>query len=308
MDVSVVIVNWNTKRLLLRCLESLCKVSSCVSTEIIVVDNGSEDGSAMAVREWFPETTLIENQENLGFAKANNKGIAAATGRYVCLVNSDVEVLDGCLEALCKYMDENPSIGIAGPKILWPDGFLQDSCRKFPGLWNNFCETFYLNRLLPHSSFFSGEHMMYMPHDRICKVDFLAGCFMMVRRSAFEEVGLLDEQFFIYAEEVDWCKRFRDARWDVVFFPHAAAIHVGRASSRNDPLRFNIESQKARLQYWRKHHTFLGVTGYRLICLLYYMSKMMWMGVVYLLRPSLRQELVSGIRNSCACVQHVLCS
>lgn len=230
-----------------------------------MVDNGSTDGSPEAVESQFPQVTLIRNKENLGFARANNIGIRASTGRYLCLINSDVVVLDGCIEKLVAFMDENSKVGIAGPRILNQDGSLQVSCRHFPSIWNNLCQALGLNYLFPKSAFFSEPFMKYWTHDKVRKVDVITGCFWMVRHKAIDEVGLLDEDFFIYGEDIDWCKRFHLAGWDVVFYPEARAIHIGGASSGNAPIKFYLEMQKADLQYWRKHHGRSGKLIYSMI-------------------------------------------
>ncbi len=253
-DISIVIVSWNARDFLLQCLKSILERESRKALEVIVVDNGSTDGSYESVKEAFREVILIQNNENLGFARANNIGILKSTGRYVCLMNSDIQVLGDCLDRMVEYMDENQPVGMLGPRILWGDMKLQSTCRRFPGLWNNFCSAAGLSRLFRKSRVFAGEHMLYFPHDRIQKVDALVGCFMMVRRRALEEVGLLDERFFIYGEDIDWCKRFWKSGWEVVFYPRAESIHYGRKSSSNAPLRFALEQEKAVLQYWKKHH------------------------------------------------------
>lgn len=254
VDVSVIIVNWNTRGLLLKCLETIYEGTRTVSFEVIVVDNASSDGSAAAVREQFPAVTLIANDDNLGFSKANNAGIRVSRGRYVCLVNSDVEVHDGCLDELCAFMDADPSVGVVGPRVVSPDGSMQSTCRKLPSLWNNFCPAVGLNKLFPGVPWLSGEHMFYFPHDRRREVDVLVGCFLMARRPAVTEVGLLDEQFFIYGEDIDWCRRFGTSGWKVTFYPGAGAMHRGRSSSSSDPERFSIEGLRANRQYWAKHH------------------------------------------------------
>jgi GT2 family glycosyltransferase len=265
MDISVIIVNWNTRNFLEQCLESLTSAHPSRSTEIIVVDNASSDGSPEMVEGQFPRVRLIRNRENLGFAKANNIGIRESTGRYVALVNSDIKVLGNCLDPLAHYLDQHPDVGNVGPRILNRDMTLQSSCRKFPSLWNNFCEASGLFRLFPSSSFFSTEHMLYSPHDKIVDVDVLVGCFWMVRRETLDRIGLLDEDFFIYAEDVDWCRRCWRAGWRITFFPGVEAIHYRAASSANDPARFAVEQQRAVLHYWAKHHRPLGCFGIRVI-------------------------------------------
>jgi GT2 family glycosyltransferase len=304
-DISVIVVSWNAKRYLLECLESLTAQRPTRTMETIVVDNGSSDGSPEMVHEKFPGVSLIENGENLGFAKANNIGIRNSKGRYVCLVNSDVKVLESTLDRLCDFMDQNPRVGIVGPKVFWPNGTLQDSCRTFPSLWNNICSSLWLSRVFPKSRFFSGEHMTYFPHDKVCKVDSLVGAFLMVRREAIEQVGLLDEQFFIYYEEVDWCKRFWNKGWQVVFYPDAEIIHYGRASSSNSPLRFSLEQQGTQLQYWKKHHGRAAQIGIVLIIFLRHVIRLLVAALDYLMRPSKRNQAVAAMTESRSCLQRL---
>jgi hypothetical protein len=207
MDISVVILSWNDKQHLDGLLKSLANSTGTRSMEIIVVDNASTDGSPEMVETEFPGVKLIKNKENLGFPKGNNVGVMASRGKYVYLLNSDIKVLDGCIDALADYLDQNPRVGMVGPKILNRDMTHQSSCRTFPTLWNNFCSAAGLAKAFAGSKFFSGEHMMYFKGDRTLEVDVLVGCFWAVRREAIDQFGLLDEGFFIYAEDVDWCKR-----------------------------------------------------------------------------------------------------
>ncbi len=264
-DLSIVIVNWNTRQLVLDCIRSIYETAKECRMQVIVVDNASEDGSVQAVRQQFPQVEVIENRENLGFARGNNQGMAVAEGRYLCLINSDVVVLEGCLNHLMNYLDAHPQVGMVGPKLLWKDRTLQWSCRKFPSLWNTFCPAVGLPRLFPRVPFFSGEHMGYFPHDRVCQVDVLVGAFLMVRREAYEQVGGMDENYFMYCEEVDWCRRFHDAGWKIVFLPEAQAVHYGGGSSDREPVRFFREYCLSLVKYWKKHHSPLEVCLFRLI-------------------------------------------
>ena len=254
-DVSVIIVNWNTKDLVLKCINSAIETKDAFSQEIIVVDNASSDGSAEAIERDYPDVKVIRNEKNYGFARANNIGIEKSKGRYVCLVNSDVQVMSRTIGYLIDYMDKNPHAGIAGPKILWPDLTLQDSCRKYPTLWTKFCDTAALHRLFPNTAAFSGEHMKYFAHDRIMKVDSLAGCFMMIRQAALKEVGRFDEQYYIYSEETDLCKRFHAAGWDIMFLPEVRVVHHHGASTAKDPIKYAVLQQRSLLKYWKKHHS-----------------------------------------------------
>jgi len=304
-DVSVIIVSWNAKEHLLDCLCSLSHQSGVVG-EIIAVDNGSSDGSCDAVENQFPQVKLIKNGENLGFAKTNNIGIRASRGRYVCLINSDVIVLEDCIEKLIEFMDKNSHVGMAGPRILNPDRTLQPSCRHFPSIWNNLCHAVGLNKVFPKSAFFSEPLMRCWPHDKIRSVDVLSGCFLVVRREALDNVGLLDEDFFIYGEDIDWCRRFQEAGWDVVFYPEAQAIHTGGASSSNAPIKFYLEMQKADLQYWRKHHGSFGEAAYRITILLRHMLRVIARALEYCFCPSRRETIHFKLQRSFACIRWIL--
>ncbi|HVM59664.1 MAG TPA: glycosyltransferase family 2 protein [Verrucomicrobiae bacterium] len=258
MNVSVVIVSWNARRYLEECLASLYETTAPVPPEVIVVDNASSDGSPQMVEQRFPQVTLIRCGENLGFARANNIGIRESHRRYIALVNSDVKVLGSCFATLVAFLDQHPEAGLVGPKVLNTDLTTQSNCRRFPSPWNNFCAATGLARLLGRRRLFSGEQMFDFDYDQVRPVDVLAGCFWMIRREAMEAVGLLDEGFYIYAEDLDWCRRCWNAGWQVVFCPEARAIHHRGGSSVNDPIRFAVEQNRAVLRYWRKHH---GIAG-----------------------------------------------
>lgn len=301
MALSIIIVSWNAKGHLINCLNSLSKFKKD-GCEIIVVDNGSTDGSPELVETQFPQVQLIRNNENLGFARANNIGIWASAGRYVCLINSDVIVQDGCIEKLIEFMDKNPSAGLAGPRIFNPDRTLQYSCFHFPSIWNNFSQVLGLNKLFPASPFFSEQIMKYWLHDCERRVDALNGCFWMIRRKAIDEVGLLDENFFFYGEDIDWCKRFHNAGWEVVFYPEAAVIHFGGASSSNAPVRFYIEMQKADLRYWRKHHGRLGQSAYWMIILLRQSVRLPVYVLIYIFRPDVRSNAIFKLKRALTCI------
>jgi GT2 family glycosyltransferase len=267
VDISVVIVGWNARRYLELCLESLTDQPPRRSMEIIVVDNASSDGSADMIAARFPQVKLIKSSENLGFAKGNNVAIRECHGRYIALVNPDVIVFPGCLDSLADFLDQNPKVGNVGPRVLNPDRTLQSSCRRFPTLWNNFCSATGLAGRFKNSRFFAGEHMFYFPHDRTLAVDILVGCFSMIRREAFDAVGLLDENLFMYGDDVDWCRRCWKAGWQVVFYPGAEAIHDRGKITAPYPVRFAVAQQRSVVYYWTKHHSFIGVLGIRSIML-----------------------------------------
>jgi GT2 family glycosyltransferase len=245
MDLSVIIVSWNTKNLLLDCLRSLTSQITLDRNEIVVVDNGSHDGSPDAVRTQFPHVTLIRSDVNRGFSAANNLGLEKSAGRYVILVNPDVLVSPGSLQLMKAYMDENPSVGLLGPRVLNPDGTLQLSCTRRPTVWNAFARAIGLDNLIPG--------LTYFPHDRSRDVEVLSGCLLMARRKAIHTVGVLDERYFMYAEDKDWCTRFNAAGWKVVYYPRAEIIHFGGSSSSLVPVKSYIQMLDSNVKYWRKH-------------------------------------------------------
>lgn len=298
MDFSFIIVNWNAKRDILECLKSLVKESKGRNAEIIVVDNGSTDGSTKAIREFFPGVMLIENVKNLGFAMANNMGIRNSKGKYVCLVNSDVTVLEGSIGTMHDYMERHPKVGILGPQILNTDYTIQPSCKSFPTLWNSFCRTMALDSFFPKTRFFEGEFMTYWAHDTLRPVDIIVGCFWMARRTAIDEVGLLDERFFIYSEDKDWCKRFHEKGWEVIYIPDAKVIHYGGASSANEPIRFYLEMQKANLQYWEKHHDSISTVLFRLMLIVHNIFRLIGYNIVKIYSKESSKDIFEKIERS----------
>jgi GT2 family glycosyltransferase len=273
IDISVVIVGWNAKHYLELCLDSLEKAPPRRSMEVFVVDNASTDGSAEMIEAKYPWVKLIKSPENLGFSKGNNVAIRQCQGRYVALVNPDVIVFPGCLDALADFLDENPKVGNVGPRVLNPDMSMQSTCRRFPTLWNNFCSAARLESMFKGSRFFAGEHMFYFAHDRTLAVDVIVGCFSMIRRETFDEIGLLDEGLFMYGDDVDWCRRARNAGWQVMFFPGGQAIHDRGKTTAPYPVRFAVAQQRSVLHYWTKHHSFLGVLGIRTIMFLHHLGR-----------------------------------
>lgn len=248
-DVSVVVVTWNALPFLEQCLESVR------GEDVVVVDHGSSDGTVAFVRERFPEVRVIE-QENRGMGGGNNAGMRAADGRYFFLLNSDAWVVndpllgDG-LERLVAFADEHPEAAVVGPKLLNTDGTLQRSVRGEPTLWRLATEYLFIRKLAPRSRLLNPLYRGDFDHDRAAEVDWLFGPALLVRREAADAVGLFDEDFFMFSEEVDWMTRFRRAGWTVLFFPGAEVVHVGGASHGG---RMYVENLRGHLRYFAKHH------------------------------------------------------
>jgi GT2 family glycosyltransferase len=279
--ISVIIVSWNACGYLRDCLASVRQTGGTAVHEVIVVDNASSDGSPEMVALEFPEVVLIRAEKNLGFARANNLALKQATGSLLALVNSDVLVHPECFQRLAAFFEAHPAAGLAGPKVFGRDGLLQRTCRRLPTVWNSTCRLLALDRVLSRWPAFSGFEMRHWQHDRQAEVEVLSGCFLVARRTAVQQVGPLDERFFFYAEDIDWCKRFRDAGWKIVFVAEATATHFGGGSSANAPLRYSIEILRANLAYWKKHHGWLG----RII---FYLFSTIHHGLRFALRAFLR--------------------
>ena len=257
-----------------RCLASIRETCDTLNPEVIVVDNASTDGSADMVADEFPEAILVRAEENLGFARANNVGIACAAGRFIALVNSDVVVHSGCIAALLTYLEQHPEVGLAGPKILGIDGRLQHSFGRLPTVWNTACRLFGLDRVLSRWQVFSGFQMRHLTGDVTAEVEVLSGCFWLARRDAIRDVGGLDEQFFFYAEDVDWCKRFAGNGWKIVYVSEAVSTHFGGGSSSIAPLRYSIEMLRSNMKYWRKHHGHLGQYAFQTLVLFRFLLRL----------------------------------
>lgn len=218
--LSIVVVNWNTRDLLAACLASIQSHPPACAFEVWVVDNSSADGSAAMIRERYGDVRVIENQENVGFARANNQAICASAAKFVLLLNSDTVVNPGALTELVRFMQEHPGAGVAGAQLLNRDGSLQRSVQRFPTC---------ISELMTVSGLF--HQRTARTYEVPTQVEAVVGASMMVRRTAFEEVGLLDERYFMYTEEVDWCHRIHNAGWDVYIVPSARIVHVDGGSS-----------------------------------------------------------------------------
>jgi GT2 family glycosyltransferase len=304
--VSAVIVSWNAKQYLEECLYSLNADVCEFPMEIIVVDNASNDGSLEMVQEKFPHVKLIKNAENLGFGKANNIGIQESSGDYIALINSDVHVLSNCITRLVEYCEAHPDTGMVGPFIIGRDGKQQRSCRGFPGVWNMFCRALALDKILPRCKWVGGYFLTFWDHHTCSPVDILSGCFWLVRKKALDDVGLLDEAFFMYGEDMDWCRRFWKKGWPIVFMPDAEAIHYGGVSSSNAPIRFFIEKQRADLQYWKKHHSWIAVKSFFVISCLHHVLRIIGYLIALCLGREKQQISLYKMGRGIACLKWML--
>ncbi len=297
-DLSVIIVNWNVRDLLRRCLHSILASLPACQLEIIVVDNGSTDGSPEMVRTEFPQVHLMANPDNRGFTAANNQGLAVARGRYVLLLNPDTEVVGDALETLVAFADAHPDVGVVGPQLLNPDGTVQSSRRRFPTLATALLESTWLQPYAPRR-LLARYYVLDRPDDEVQDVDWVTGAALMARREAVEQVGPLDEGFFMYSEELDWCRRFRAAGWRVIYLPTARIIHhEGKSSEQVLPAR-HIHFQTSKIRYFRKYHGPAAAEALRWFLLGNYLWQIGVEGAKWLLghkRP-LRAERIAAYRQ-----------
>lgn len=260
--LSVIIVNWNTADLLAACLASLGR-GPAAPHEVIVVDNASTDGSVERVRSGFPHVRVLPQPENLGFARANNAGIAAAHGRFLLLLNSDTEVRPGALDALVSWMDARPRVGIAGPPLWNPDGSPQPSVQTFPTLGSEFLRQTMLFRVVP------GRLRREAGSRETRRVEVVSGAALCIRRECLESVGPLDAEIFMFYEDTDWCRRADRAGWEVWFVGGPGVLHhKGAASSGRVRTRALLDSHRGMLRYFRKHHGSGAIPALRAITLL----------------------------------------
>jgi len=242
-DVAVVVVTYDALPWIEQCLQSVRGVTT------VVVDNGSSDGTPDFVRERFPEVKLVET-ENRGLGAGWNRGIEETEGRYVLILNADAWLVGDSLERLIEFADSRPRAALVGPRLSNPDGSLQRSVRGFPTTWRLATEYLGLRKLAPRSSALNAFYAGGFDHDEVREVEVVMGACMLVRRGAIDEVGPLDEDFFLFSEETDWCYRFREAGWSVVFYPGAECVHVRGASHGGRLYRENL---RGHLRFLAKH-------------------------------------------------------
>jgi len=265
LDISVIIVSWNVRELLRRCLwavrqqitddrqqtqSDVCDLSS----EVLVVDNASTDGTIEMLRAEFPDVRVIENKTNRGFTRANNQALAIAQGRYLFLLNPDTELRAGALRALTDYADAHPRVGILGPQLFYGDGAPQSSRRRFPTRATAFLESTKLQQWFPRNRWLTRYYMRDTRDDATQEVDWINGAAMFVRRECYAQIGGLDEKFFMYSEELDWCRRAKNAGWQIIYLPTAQITHYEGKSSEQVVAARDIYFNTSKVRYFRKWH------------------------------------------------------
>jgi GT2 family glycosyltransferase len=266
IDLSITIVNYNTKDLLRQCIKSIYENTKDVTFEIIVVDNASNDGSVEMLKKEFPNVKIIANKENLFFTRAHNQALRISNGRYLMILNSDTIILDSTFDKLVKFMDDNPQCGVCGPKLLNPDMSLQRSSDRLPTFLYALFEVLLLNTIWKNNPV--KKHRIYAEWDRNTtkEVDSVGGSCMVVRKEVVERVGLLDQNFLAYWEEIDWCKRILEAGYKIYYVTEAQIVHYDSASwnrlgkEKKERIFFN-----SMLYYYKKH---FGMLHYLILWLI----------------------------------------
>jgi N-acetylglucosaminyl-diphospho-decaprenol L-rhamnosyltransferase len=262
VDVTAIIVNYNTRDLLRPCIDALRTSAADLGLQIVIIDNASRDDSVGLLRAEFADCDLIVNTVNVGFGRANNQALALARGRHLLLLNTDAFVAPDSLIRTVRFLDENPRCGLLGVRLVGSDGVLQPSCRYFPTPWSDFLTGTGLSRFFPRTRMVDD---MDWDHARVRECDWVPGCYYLVRKSVVDQVGLFDPRFFLYYEEVDHCRAVKAAGWKVMFYPDTTVVHIGGESAKTvgsiaGPARqlsaLQIESG---LLYYRKHHGLLGL-------------------------------------------------
>src|SRR5690554_1758556 len=254
MELSVIIVNYNVKHFLEQCLHAVVKASENIQTEIFVVDNNSVDGSAQLIHDKFPAVHFIANQQNVGFSRANNQAIRQAHGKYILLLNPDTVVEENTFSKVIQFMDKHPDAGGVGVKMIDGKGnFLPESKRGLPTSWVAFCKMFGLSALFPRSRKFGRYHLSYLSKNEIHEVDVLAGAFMMLRKETLDKVGLLDETFFMYGEDIDLSYRITRGGYKNYYYPKTTIIHYKGESTKKGTLNYVKVFYSAMIIFARKH-------------------------------------------------------
>lgn len=267
IDVSVIIVSFNSFQYLNECLTSLFKFCTGTSNEVIVVDNASTEGNIESVIHNYRNVNLIKNNKNLGFAPANNIGLKYAHGKYTLFLNNDTVFIEDSIKKVFDYAEINQKKIFAGIQLLNPDGSKQESVVQFPSVWNAITENFFLYKIFPHSEFFNKYYQNCANYNSAVETDVIRGAFMFCPTEGLKELNGFDEHFFFYSEETDLCKRFKDGGGMVIFFPASSIIHFGGATADLDPW-FKFRNQATgKIQYYQKH--FKGIKFFFLIIIHY---------------------------------------
>jgi GT2 family glycosyltransferase len=261
MLLSIIIVSWNTRQDLLGCLASIMANQPAFPFEVLVFDNASVDGSVEAITAEYPAVRLIANSQNLGFARANNRAVTSAQGRYWMLLNPDTIVRPGALDTLLPYLESHPQVAAIGPRLVHPDGSVQQSVERLPTLFREWWRLFHLDRIYPLSRYPQSTLASRQPQ----RVEVLSGACLLIRPEAVKVIGLFDEEYFIYSEEIDLCDRLHQSGWELHWVPEAVVIHLRGQSTRQVADRMFVELYRSKVKFFRKRRGSVSAWLYKLV-------------------------------------------
>jgi hypothetical protein len=298
IDLTLIIVSWNVRDFLAACLDSVQANAGDLNYEIIVVDSASADGTIEKVRERYSWVKLLPQESNVGFTRGNNIGLRAAQGRYLMLLNPDTEVIGDALPRMVRYMDEHAKVGIVGPRTLNSDGSTQSTRRRFPTLLTAIFESTWLQKFAPRR-LLDHFYVRDIADSDIADVDWVQGSALMTRREVYQQIGGLDEQYVMFSEEMDWCKRAKQAGWRVVYIGDAQIIHHGGKSTEQVSALKHIYFQHSKLRYFRKFHGWMAAFALRVFLVLSYMQQLIFEALKGLIghKRDLRRERVRVYRQ-----------
>ncbi len=280
LDVCIIVVAWNVRKLVYDCLKSVYEQTQDIDFEVIYVDNASNDNTVDMVRKEFPDVKIIENEVNQGFIKANNQGIEIAQSRYVLLLNSDTVVLDNAIAEIVSFADKHPQAAVVGCKVLNPDYTLQRNCFMYPSVLNIFLAATYLYKLFQRSKFFGRERMTWWDFDDVREVETVCGSCALVRKEAIDQVGLMDERYFVYGDDPDWCYRFKKNGWKILFTPNSKIIHYVGQTTKQMPREFILQGWGSKLIFMKLHRNKLTFPlGCMLAALFFFLRVPYWIAM-----------------------------
>jgi GT2 family glycosyltransferase len=296
-DLAIIIVSWNCWEYLAQCLRSIAKSGTRHSYNVQVVDNSSTDDTVPLLQAQFPTVRVIANNENRGFAAANNQALRQTRARFVLLLNPDTVIHDGAIDALGRFLEDHQDAWAVGPAILNADGSPQESGVQFPSMWNIVCETFFLDRIFPESRLFGRHKELYEDQTKPRAVGYVQGACLMVRWGAIETIGPLDERFFMYFEETDWCYRMAQAGGKVYHCPDAKVTHFGAGELGHFDERRILHYHQSLLQFFRKHYTWTDILLLRSVLLLRSLVRVLVWAAVWVVKPGERKTAASSMRG-----------
>jgi len=294
MKLSIIIICWNDLKVIGDCLRSIFESSPSFPFEVVVSDNGSKDGSVEFIRRNYPMVRIVENGDNLGFAKGNNAGIRVSNGEYILILNPDTILHPAALQGWLAFADKHPEAGAFGCRVLNPDGSYQNPARPFPTIWREWTAALYLRPLARISRMFTSDIYTGWDGDTERQVDWQSGCCVLFRGDLLKKLGGFDEQFFYHFEEVDLCRRVWNAGFSIVYTPEVTITHLGGQSVGRFPIRFALERQRGRYRYFHKHFGRGGARRSRYAALAWFGIRRIGYGLLGVIRPS---EVLSNRLN-----------